>query len=111
MPAPDPLTPDPDDPFGPSAVPTEVGCLHCGSTYDSFRIEWRIEPDRHGTPRGWWCCPMPGCDGRGFGCDLLPTDPDYQDENGGWVYCPEDESDPDDTDLDLPPGADDDIPF
>ncbi len=35
---------------------------------------------------------MPGCDGIGFGFDLLPTDPDYQDEHGGWIHD-EDESD------------------
>ena len=45
----DPLDPA-GDPFGPPAVPTSVGCLHCGQEYDSYLIEWRIEPDA-GEPR------------------------------------------------------------
>ena len=32
----------------------------------------------------------------GFGCDLLPTDPDYQDEHGGRVH---DEDETDDSDF------------
>ncbi len=74
------------DPFGPPAIPTLVGCIHCGQEYDSYRIEWRIEPDAEGRPHGWWCCPIPGCDGKGFGFDILPVDPNYQDEHGGWVH-------------------------
>ena len=36
----DPLSPE-GDPFGPPAIPTLVGCLHCGEEYESYRIEWR----------------------------------------------------------------------
>src|SRR5438552_1727941 len=24
---------------------------------------------------GFWCCPVPGCSGTGFGFDILPVDP------------------------------------
>jgi hypothetical protein len=85
----DPLDPD-RDPFRPPAIPTLVGCIHCGQEYDSYRIEWRIEPDAEGRPHGWWCCPIPGCDGKGFGFDILPVDPNYQDERGGWIHDDED---------------------
>jgi hypothetical protein len=114
----DPLDPD-ADPFRPPAIPTEVSCLHCGQVYDSSRIEWRVETEEDGSLRGFWCCPVPGCGGRGFGCDILPTDPEYQDENGGWVQ--DSETDGDDADDDHEPGGngvlhppsdeDDDVPF
>ena len=95
---------DPDnDPFHPPEVPIEVQCLHCGETYDSWRIEWREVLCDDGKVHGFWCCPIAGCDGRGFGFDILPTDPNYQDEHGGWV------SD-DDEDLDEF-GEFDDLPF
>jgi hypothetical protein len=91
-----PLEPD-GDPFGPPAISTLVCCLHCGEEYDSYRIEWRIERTESG-PRGFWCCPTPGCDGKGFGFDILPVDPDYQDEHGGWIH---DDDPEDDDDLSL----------
>ena len=78
------LTPD-GDPFYPPAVSTLVSCLHCGQEYESFRIEWRIVETTAGKPIGFWCCPVPGYDGRGFGFDILPVDPNYRDERGGWV--------------------------
>ena len=90
------------DPFGPPKVPTLVGCLHCQEIYESYLIEWRLEPDRNGEMRGWWCCPTPGCDGKGFWMDILPTDRDYEDEHGAWVHCDDDETDLDDGDVDLP---------
>jgi hypothetical protein len=72
---------DPEtDPFRPPAIPTEVGCLHCGQEYESYLIEWRVETDSDGKEDGFWCCPTAGCDGKGFGFDILPTDPTYQDE-------------------------------
>jgi hypothetical protein len=85
------------DPFAPPAIPTEVCCLHCGETYDSWQIEWRMLDDADGIERGFWCCPIHGCDGKGFGFDILPTDPEYQDERGGWVFF-DDERDGDDED-------------
>ncbi len=88
----DPLDAD-ADPFRPPAIPTLVGCLHCGEEYDSYQIEWRIETCRDGRSRGFWCCPIENCDGRGFGFDIMPIDPEYRDENGGWVWTDDDESD------------------
>ena len=73
------------DPFGPPTISTLVGCIHCGQEYDSYRIEWRIEQTRSGQ-QGFWCCPIPGCDGRGVGFDILPVDPNDRDERGGWVH-------------------------
>jgi hypothetical protein len=94
----DPL--EPDDTFRPPAIPTEVGCLHCGKTFESYLIEWRVETGFDGQPRGFWCCPTPGCDGRGFGFDILPTDPDYVGEDGERIYV-DDESDEDADEFDL----------
>ena len=91
----DPLSPE-GDPFHPPAIPTDVGCLHCGQTYDSYLIEWRIETDVDGKPHGFWCCPTPNCSGRGFGCDIFPTDPDYVDEDGNKMWSEDDDGDGDD---------------
>lgn len=79
---------DPDtDPFRPPRTPTVVGCLHCHQVYDSYQIEWRTGADAAGKPWGFWCCPTPGCGGAGFGCDILPVDRDWVDEDGNrmWV--------------------------
>lgn len=86
------------DPFAPPREPCEVECLHCQQTYESWQIEWRDMP---GTPiEGAWCCPTAGCDGVGFGFDILPTDPNYRSENGGWSMCEdEDEEDEDDQEM------------
>lgn len=90
-----------EDPFKPPAVPTEVHCLHCGRQYDSYLIEWRTRTDADGKERGFWCCPTPGCDGKGFGFDIYPTDPDYVDEEGRLFWSVEDEED----DEEWPPDA------
>jgi hypothetical protein len=82
-----------NDPFGPPEVSVEVECLHCGQRYQSHEIEWRIDTDADGSLHGFWCCPMPGCDGMGFGFDILPTDPSCRGEHGGWVHCDDDEYD------------------
>jgi len=87
------------DPFRPPAISTLVGCLHCGEEYDSYQIEWRIETCHDGKKRGFWCCPMEGCDGRGFLFDIFPVDPDYRDEDGNPVFTQDDE-DGDDQDDD-----------
>jgi len=83
------------DPFAPPAVPTTVGCLHCGEVYDSYLIEWRVYTNADGAGHGFWCCPIPGCDGKGFGFDIFPTDPDYFDENLRWVRDDKEEDDAD----------------
>ena len=79
------------DPFAPPELSTEVCCLHCGETYDSWQIEWRVSANAEGGEHGFWCCPIPDCDGKGFGFDILPTDPNYQDERGGWVFDGDDD--------------------
>jgi len=81
------------DPFRPPEVPIEVHCLHCDREYDSYLIEWREEMGPDGQLHGFWCCPTPGCDGKGFGFDILPTDPEYRDERGGWVSFDEEDLD------------------
>ena len=91
----DPLDPDRDC-FKPPAIPTQVFCLHCQQEYDSYLIEWRLETSTDGSAHGFWCCPMPDCDGRGFGFDIFPIDPDYRNEDGEpmWVEDEEEEEEP-----------------
>ncbi|MCX7424316.1 MAG: hypothetical protein NTW96_01555 [Planctomycetia bacterium] len=81
------------DCFKPPDTPVEVCCLHCDETYQSDRIAWRVEASADGGRQGVWCCPTPGCGDVGFGFDILPTDPNYRDENGGWVCFDEDQED------------------
>lgn len=105
-----------DDPFRPPEIPTMVGCLHCGEQYDSYLIEWREMRDTDGHAHGFWCCPTPGCDGAGFGFDILPTDPFYRDEHGGWVHDDDDADELSELEDDASAGFDDDawdddIPF
>jgi len=121
---------DPDEPvldgMHPPEIPTLVGCLHCGEEYDSYLIEWRVTTDADGMRRGFWSCPTPGCGGIGFGCDILPVDPDYQDERGGWCTFDDDDEDEDgdilgrwddgvcdenDTAELEPPGGESELPF
>lgn len=98
----DPLDKD-ADPFKPPAEPVEVDCLHCQGVFMSDQMTWRIETHADGQKHGFWCCPDPTCGGVGFGFDLLPTDPNYRDEHGGWVYCDDEEEDDydDDDEFDL----------
>ena len=91
--------PDPDtDPFRPPTIPTQVHCLHCGEEYESYLIEW-VEATADDKVEGFWRCPTPDCDGRGFGFDILPTDPDYvgEDDELAWDF---DYDDDDDDELD-----------
>lgn len=83
------------DLFKPPAVPTLVRCIHCGNEYDSYRIEWRVLTSRDG-PHGFWCCPMEGCDGKGFGFDIFPVDPEYRNENGEKMWVDDEEGDDED---------------
>jgi hypothetical protein len=81
------MNPD-DDIFRPPTVPIEVGCLHCQQTYESYLIEWREFINHDGSKIGFWCCPMPDCDGKGFGFDIFPTDPHYRrEEDGELMWC------------------------
>jgi hypothetical protein len=88
------------DPFRPPEIPTLVSCLHCGEEYDSYLIEWRVLTDADGRPHGFWCCPIDGCDGKGFGFDIFPVDPEFQDERGGWFDDDEDDIDDEDDEDD-----------
>jgi hypothetical protein len=75
------------DPFGPPEKPCEVTCLHCGKRYGSELIVWRVSTMKDGTQRGFWVCPVPGCDGAGFLMDIYPVDPNWDGEGGmtgGW---------------------------
>jgi hypothetical protein len=74
-----------NDPFRPPPTPTQVHCLHCGMEYESYMIYWE-ELDTPKGPEGFWCCPTAGCDGKGFGFDIFPTDPEYRDEQGNLMW-------------------------
>lgn len=74
-----------NDLFGPREISIPVGCIPCGKEYDSYRIEWRIETDGDGKCMGFWCCPIEGCDGKGFGFDIFPTGPNYDDARFRWI--------------------------
>ncbi len=52
-----------DDDFAPPAASRPVRCLHCGRVYDSALMEWDTLSES-------WGCPMPGCDGGGYGIDV-----------------------------------------
>ncbi|HYE61955.1 MAG TPA: hypothetical protein VD997_08150 [Phycisphaerales bacterium] len=76
-----------DDHFGPPEKPCEVTCLHCGKRYGSELIVWRVSTMKDGSQHGFWCCPVPGCDGAGFLMDIYPVDPNWDGQGGvtgGW---------------------------
>ncbi|MFG0249178.1 MAG: hypothetical protein ACF8OB_09855 [Phycisphaeraceae bacterium JB051] len=104
----DGLNPDADC-FKPPAIPILVHCIHCHQEYESYLMQWRVERDMQGNPAGFWCCGMPGCDGKGFGFDIFPVDPDYVDENGEKMWIDDDE--PMDGDLADDDEDEDDIPW
>jgi hypothetical protein len=79
-----------EDGMHPPDVPTEVFCLHCQKVYESYLIEWRVRTYHDGQRRGFWSCPMPDCDGVGFGIDIFPTDPEAQNDRG-FVWCNDDD--------------------
>ncbi len=79
------------DPFRPPTVPVIVHCLHCDQEYESYLIHW-VEDAIDSDSPGFWCCPTSGCDGKGFGFDIFPIDPDYRDEEGNLMWM-EDEDD------------------
>ena len=78
------------DPFRPPTVPVIVHCLHCDQEYESYLIHW-VECAIESDSPGFWCCPTPGCDGKGFGFDIFPVDPDYRDENGNLMWMEDDD--------------------
>jgi hypothetical protein len=88
------------DIFAPPPIPVEVRCLHCEETFDSNLIHWVPDTRTDAALEGFWCCPTPGCDGKGFLFDIYPTDPEYRDEDGNLVWI-EDEEDEEAGDLEL----------
>ena len=78
------------DPFRPPTVPVIVHCLHCDQEYESYLIHWVEDAIESDSP-GFWCCPTPGCDGKGFGFDIFPVDPDYRDEHGNLMWMEDDD--------------------
>jgi hypothetical protein len=66
----------------PPTVATLVKCHRCGQEYESSRIEERLKGDDEGGPQ--WCCPIPGCNGRGFGFNILPVNRQYHNEDCDW---------------------------
>ena len=68
------------DSFRPPDEPVRVECIHCGHEYSSDEIVWRRYPDG----KGFWCCPIEGCDGKGFTFDIFPVgaweDDEYDEE-------------------------------
>jgi hypothetical protein len=85
------------DPFHPPSVPTLVHCIHCHEEYDSYLMQYRVE-EFGGKELGSWCCPMPGCDGRGFGFDIWPVEPDFIDPDGREMSGFDDDDEIDDED-------------
>lgn len=83
--------PDNQDSCRPPTSATPVKCQRCGQEYESSRIEARLEGAADGRPL--WCCPIPGCNGRGFGFNILPVNRHYHNEEGDWdplvVYYPD----------------------
>ena len=95
----DPLDPrderEHDDPFGPPKIACECYCLHCRRTFMSSEIWFqRIKNAAPGKLDGFWMCPTPNCDGKGFTFDIFPTDPDHP-ANEGWHDSDDDEEDED----------------
>ena len=87
-----------DDPFGPPKVVCECYCLHCRRTFMSGEIWFqRITNAQPGKLDGFWMCPTPNCDGKGFTFDIFPTDPDHP-ANAGWSYTDDEDDDYDDAD-------------
>jgi hypothetical protein len=70
------------DPCRPPTFATLVKCQRCGQEYESSRIEECLQGDAAGRPH--WCCPTPGCSGRGFGVNILPVNRHYHNEDGDW---------------------------
>ncbi|MEO6436878.1 MAG: hypothetical protein ABIP55_14115 [Tepidisphaeraceae bacterium] len=89
-----------DDCFGPPKEPCECYCLHCRRTFMSSGIWFqRIRNARGDHLDGFWMCPTPNCDGKGFTFDIFPTDPDHP-ANDGWFSTDEDDDEFDDEEWD-----------
>jgi hypothetical protein len=89
---------DPGDPFSPPQDVCECYCLHCGRTFlsDGIWLQRYRQPPRD-SMKGFWMCPTPNCDGRGFTFDIFPTDPEHP-CNASWSGEGDYADDPDDLD-------------
>jgi hypothetical protein len=95
----------PVDHFAPPTEPCECWCLHCRRTFMSTGIWFqRIIAGPPGLD-GFWMCPTPNCDGKGFTFDIYPTDPDHP-GNDGWCDDDGDDGEAWDEDDDLALNAD-----
>lgn len=65
------------DCFAPPAVPCECYCLHCGRLFMSDQIWFQRVINADDGFAGFWMCPTPNCDGKGFTFDIFPTDPGH----------------------------------
>ena len=83
-----------DDCFGPPAEPCECFCLHCRRVVMSSDMWYQRVINTADRLDGFWMCPTPNCDGKGFTFDLWPTDPDHP-ANEGWSDDDEDGEDGD----------------
>ncbi len=100
-----PLTPDEAaraDPFAPPAEPCECYCLHCQRAVDSAAMWYQAVLNGPAGATGFWMCPTPNCDGKGFTFDLFPTDPAHP-GNAGWSDDDEGDEDSDDGDAEYDP--------
>ena len=77
------------DTESPPDVPTLVRCNCCGEEYDSYLLV-RVIDHRKGKGQGKgggvverWCCPTDGCEGHGFGHDIVLLD-DGEMEGPDW---------------------------
>ena len=65
-----------NDPYRPPDIPIMVVCAQCGKEFDSYLMQWQ-EVVIQDEAVGFWACPTEGCEGSGFGIDIIPLDPDY----------------------------------
>lgn len=77
------------DVFGPPSEPIEVHCLHCDHVYTSDLIV----PVEAADGSIHHACPVPNCDGMGFGFDIHPTDPTWCNEEMGYYQSMDDDED------------------
>ncbi len=75
------------DVFGPPPEAIEVHCLHCDHSYMSDLIIAIQAAD--GSIH--YACPVPNCDGMGFGFDIHPTDPTWCSEEMGYFQSWDDD--------------------
>lgn len=73
------------DEFQPPMPSVRLRCIHCGEECDSRDMVYRWSDEEQ---FGRWCCPTPGCDGKGVGLDLWECENPGCGESGGGVGGP-----------------------